>query len=288
MCLDHSAALARITFEGLMVFCFNEQNQCELGLLKHGEHHPEIHVYETREDGSRHELVNLPVDLQRNLSIRAVNPVEPGVRPYPHPFDRHEFDGPQGVGHPEDFRWIVDLQSWAFHAENVSIDPRTGPDLLTPRLLITDGTFYTYRKTRGLYSRCERNNQLPDLFLGKIAHVMGVDIVCDVTEGSGVILQNDGGEPLELPRGGRPWLTYEISISNLRHHGGHPHASDFPIYYTVARDHRGIQFDLRNVMHERDPRANKERPVPDLADFFYDGEPQVCNQVFLSLDRNLP
>lgn len=300
--MDHSKATVRISLLGLTAFCFNGKNQCEMGLLIHREHRPSLSIQEIGPDNSPIN-VRHSIDLDHDLRIEATNA---GVAKYLQP----GFDRSQDAGDPEDFRWVMDLEGEEFHNQLL-----TQIGSLGPKLHINDGTVYTRLKSGVAYARKRADTNAEDpSYLGKVANVVGVDIVCD--DDGGVLVTNERTN-------NQLWLRkivdgrhrrYQITISNTRpevaFHPGHMNGSDFLLYYQIFRDSAGEQFDLRNVFPENHPLATnvflksslQRRAAakgasanhPLVTDVFLgnlrltlDGEPEVCNSVFLGRTQSL-
>lgn len=81
-----------------------------------------------------------------------------------------DFDRAQNIGDDKDFRWLLDLESYPFHAGKLN---RTD-DKFSTKLKVGHGTFYTYQHTNSTFKvRGGDNNGTP---LGHVAKIMAADI----------------------------------------------------------------------------------------------------------------
>jgi hypothetical protein len=116
-------------------------------------------------------------------------------------------------GHPNDFRWLIDLAGPNFHDCDVVIDG-TGTE---PNVIIKDGLFYTAARTDESKLRVTRNgggkNPLP---LGAVAAIVGVNIYLRGQKLTLTWTQDGEEETLILPLSDAPpnVSDYEIRIVN--------------------------------------------------------------------------
>jgi hypothetical protein len=268
--LDHSEATARLTLDGLFLFFINERNECEIRALNaHAHHHSfNIVVKELGHDGEFHTIHEYP-NFSGGLQI-GLSPERVGVTKYEPPDSGLTPGGPRGGSRdPEDFRWVADLEGELFHDNKLEVDPRA----LSARVTLTDGIIYTQIKTFETFDRVTVDVGDPRP-IGKIADMVGVDLVCPDAPGSAVVLVDSrGGKPLSLPRekvgkDGAVWYPrYEISVRNMRTvFDSNARDSDFILYYHAVKDvKKNVKYDLRR------PRKK------DLKG----GYPLVCDPVYL-------
>lgn len=313
MGLDHSEAFVRVTFDGLIAFCYDRRGDCEMGMVQASDHQPRLDLTRINPDGSPTLMRRYDLTVHQNILIDAQDPVEIGTQTFPRDIYGTEFDRLGTNADPEDFRWIMDLQGRDFHGPALKLrtaagDPSTAR--LRPRISVTHGVFHTMEKTPDTFVRNPRTgDQTRPINIGKIADKVGCDIVC-VPEGGEVKLQV-GGDTHTLFRflEGHPGqaFRYRIDISNLCRSDGpgdrcppNPEESDFPLYYKVAVDEDGIEFDVRNHYPDDDPRGEitieeffykrtgRKVRLPELTGRKSNGPPQVCSVVFLSRTTRIP
>jgi hypothetical protein len=295
MGLDHSKAIVRIAFDGLIIFCFNRtKTLCEVGMIRNGGHHRDLKITEILPSGHRRpiKLKDYDIDPSKDLEISAVNPLPPHTPPLPSDTplsgyqDTEDFDRVNDKGDPEDFRWIVDLEGAEFHRKR--LNPKR--DGFKSKLTLTHGIFYTVRKTRRHYGRLTLGGPDDLRFLGKLAHNVGVDIQIRDDDGKVIIKNRGAASGLELPRplpeGERDVLgcTYEIIVENACE--PNPRTSDFPLFYGAVSDPGGVQYDLRIAVPPGHSLGGGP-PFPNKSSFRKDGEPQVCQTGFLSASETL-
>jgi hypothetical protein len=281
MCLDHSEATARIIFAGLFIFCFNEKGQCEVGIFAHENHQPQLIVKEIGPDNIPRDIDHT-FDLCSDLTIEAVHPRTGGVKPYYQP----EFNRPDNAGDPEDFKWLTDLEGEEFHSRRLDIKSLPGekPEALKSILYINNGDFYSYLKSTEMYARVPYRMPSPEIFLGKTAHMVGVDIGCSDAEESGILLSDkEAGCELFLSKfrgADKEILRYEIIFNNICLSPATLPYSDFVLYYRLLSDPDGVMFDLRKAVKQTDryPRGM----FISGTDIMVDGRPIVCDSIYLS------
>ena len=310
MGLDHSNAFVRVTFDGLIAFCYDRRGDCEMGMVQAADHQPILILTRINPDGSTTFMRRFDLAVNHNVTIDAEDPVEIGTHTFPRDIYRGDFDRLGNDADPEDFRWIMDLQGRDFHGAALRLkrgagDPATAR--LRPRITVTHGVFYTVEKTPDTFMRHPRRGDATrPKNIGKIADKVGADIIC--VPDAGVVKLTVGAETLELVRfvDGKAF-RYQIDISNLcRSDGPGPRCpttsteSDFPLYYKVAEDEDGVEFDVRNHFVKEDPRAKitiedffhqrtgKKLRLPEFAKRFSNGPPQVCAMAFLSKTTSIP
>jgi hypothetical protein len=282
MSTDQSQVTARISFEGLFVFCFNDKKQCEIGVIKHVDHVTTLNIMRIDPDG-RVNHVEHELKTEKDIWIEVVNPAEQGAFPY----TPGEFDRRNEKGDDRDFRWIPDLEGPEFHNKNLTIYSANFKSIMR----ITDGRFYTMVKPREIFARETVGSSDPPKYFGRVAEVVGVDIVCRSVRGSGVSFRNEGkgGISTKLPQ--KDGTKYEITIKNTRvHHipgAVRETQSDFRLYYDVARDPEGTQYDLCFVVPAGDTRSTKVK-VTGTRGYERDRYPYICDPVQLSGANGFP
>lgn len=291
MGLDHSNAFVRLSFDGLIAFCFNrnQTGRCEMGMVQVNDHEPRIKITRIHPNGTTETRLEQGLSPRDEISIVAENPLNQGT----FRFERNPFVRVLDRGDEEDFRWIADLQHQDdFHGRALKLRQGGGGDtLLRPRIFIPHGIFYTQVKSQDFYFRTTRVGNAPFRPLGKIADQVGADIVCGA-EGGRVTVTIGASQPFTLLRddGGVSGYRYTFEITNLCRTSGTtcPEQSDFPRYYKALQDDNSVEFDLLALFAANDPRG--KRPAeellgtlpPQFKGFMLDGPPQVCNSVFLS------
>lgn len=309
MGVDHSNAFVRLTFDGLIAFCFTKRGECQMGMVQNDDHQPVLKFVRINPDGSKTFMRRFELDRDDNVRIEAEDPLEPGATTFPSDIHRTAFNRLSDDHDPEDLRWIMDLQGTDFHGSDLKLkdDPKHDPtsDRLRPTIVIPHGIFYAQDKTPDTYIRHPHMGMSTIQNLGKIADKVGADIVCDPIGGRVKVTVGKDTFTLAKHTKKGKGFRYRISITNLcRSEGPGPRCpadeSDFPLYYKVAVDSKGIQFDVRDKYVQGDPRGTKtieefaaqhlgqQVIMPELANFRSNGPPQVCNVVFLSQTTTIP
>lgn len=298
MGVDHSRALVRIAFDGLIVFCFNgAKSLCEAGMIKDGNHHRNITITEILPSGDRRpvrlkEPGQYEIDPTKDVEISAVNAI-----PSTHPIMTYHTTDPASpfnrfndTGDPEDFRWVTDLEGTEFHGRK--LQPKR--DGFKSTLRLSHGAFYTLKKTRRFFGRriiAGPGAGNPPEFMGKLAHNVGIDIVCAEDSGRVIIKNKGASSQLELPRpvgdnGDVFGSTYEILIENsCEPTFGRP--GDFPLVYGALSDPSGVKYDLVVAVPAGHSLDRGGEAFANKPEFRLDGEPQVCNTGFLGISETL-
>lgn len=313
MGLDHSDAFVKVSFDGLIAFCFSkrEDSRCEMGMVQADDHEPLLIITRKNPNGTTKVVDARTLNRSKPIRIEAERPAQIGATTFPRTPVASDFDRLSGRGDPEDFRWIMDLQGEDFHGAELKLKRGGGGDtLLRPKIIIPHAAFYTLEKTEYQYRRVKLKGQTPDLPIGRIANIVGADIVClprpqtESEPGQKLVTVTIGAEnPIELFRKTTEGtgFRYLIEFSNLCRRpdvsGAHcPEKSDFPHYYKVAEDTDGIQFDLRDMHDPSDPIGTDPIPAfseestrfPQFAGFRANGPPEVCAPTFLSRTNSIP
>jgi hypothetical protein len=267
-----------------------------MGMVNVADHTRRLIVTQINENGSEQPYGD-PVELGNNnhVTIATENPTPAGVSKYQP--DIVAFDRLADTGDPEDFRWITDLQGPLLHGRELSMRRDDEDYQCKPKILISDGIFYTHSKTTHQYFRHPRKGSTGIVRLGKLADRVGADIVCDPTRGM-VTVKIDGIKTFTLENKDLK-IRYRIDIRNLCSRA--LTESDFPQYYRVTRDVDRIEFDLHYERPHVVPITNrpleeflKERlgctiPLPPgFEKLGANGPPQVCNVAFMGHTNVIP
>jgi hypothetical protein len=307
MGLDHSNAFVRLSFDGLIGFCFRrrDDHRCEMGIVQVKDHDPLINVDRINPNGTwKSMLTNFALTPKHNVLIEVKDPVQTKSTTFPSPAAAYEFDRLSDTGDAEDFRWIMDLQGEDFHGEHLRLKRGGAEDtVLRPRISIPSAIFYTLDKTQHQFRRYTDPEDPAPRPIGKIADRVGADILCRPGEKGQklVTLKIAGQKDLELFRNTKEGsaFRYWIRITNLCRYTDDgkpvcPDQSDFPHYYRVAEDADGIKYDL-GAIHPPDDNLGRnlvtqfnEKHYPEFAGFRSNGPPQVCAVGFFGLANVIP
>lgn len=271
--LNHSEASVTVTFEGLLALCVNDKNQAEIGALRNSHHEltMEVNTITRQRDRERTSTVRLPVKVNEDIFIEAVNASKPGVSLYKN--EGIVFNRADGTGDPEDFRWVMDLEGPEFHNRKLTI---TRPEMLRPRIFIPTGTLYTQEIDSQPMGLTAAGDDLHWTYLGKLAKIIAADI--SFGAGDEVIVRSgvNGSNAIRLKR--QPGTRYAIAIKNTRHTMTGIARNDFHFWYDALQDNTGKMFDLRNVV------LNTGAAFPVR---YLDGFPESCLGGLLSRTRSL-
>lgn len=149
-------------------------------------------------------------------------------------FEQGEFDRKADSGHPNDFRWVVDIDR-ELHKKEVGL--RHGKFLSFLR--INTGTFFTGEKSEDELQTTVGGHDEP--VMGKVAVAVGARIDLDQALNSVVLKKTrgkNGGKDEEVVEDvlfdfiPLPGVTYGINVSQNRSSGMHEHDADF--YYNAV------------------------------------------------------
>lgn len=177
-----------IFFHGLMCFCYNRDNYCEIGIHNKALHHNlkikilELSALPDPTSGGVKEYMNQIYNFQENIPVSpavdlirvsvvnpnsrgALDPSQPGVTYY----QGKDFNRAKDVGDYSDFRWITDLEGPDFYDQTL----KKKPEAFHPRLLINNGVFYTWRRTK---TRFSLRSSMGDRYYGRVAHYIAANI----------------------------------------------------------------------------------------------------------------
>lgn len=301
MGLDHSQAFVEVRFDGLIGFCIckREDHRCEMGMVQVDDHVPLISILRIGPDGAEDWVVeNRYLSRTDNVRIVADEPVSEGASIY----KGAVFDPVSDRGDAEDFRWVIDLQGDRFHGPELKLIRDNEEMALRPRITIPHAIFYTKRKTSVGFRRFRRPNYKPKVPIGKVADVVGADILCnfkDEQKKVTVTIGHDAPDDLLFHIDEVMGYRYEIEITNLcRRTGPGPRCpdnqSDLPLYYNVSTDNDGITYDLDPLYPPGDPRGTNpiddfnEKFCPELRGFHSNGPPEICSVAFFGEANSIP
>lgn len=308
MGLDHSNAFVRLSFDGLIGFCFcrREDYDCQMGMVQVPDHEPLISLTRLNPNGTLYPmLTDYPLTPANHISLEVTDPVRAESTTYPESYAGTIFDRLTDTGDPEDFRWIMNLQGEDFHGEHLRLKRGgSGDTLLRPRITVPNAIFYTLEKTPVSFKRFRNPEDPRPRPIGKIADQVGADILCHPGDhGQKLVILKIAGQadrPLYRNIDEARGFRYAIKITNLcrRVGTGEPLCSttesDFPQYYKVAQDDEDIKYDLGKMHDPKDPYGIT--PIPYFNEHYYpefvgyksDGPPQVCSLGYFGLANNLP
>ncbi len=293
-----------ITFAGLALFCFKgERNdnsektysEFQAAILQCPKHELVIDALEIALDPKTGEqigskLLSHSLNKKQNIKITAEKPKTERVK-------RHEnrgveFDLERDLGDPKDFRWIVDLEGEKFDNQKLQLRPHpsvASPKQLGPLITVSSGVVYTAKRSDEKFALISMNNSArqPRL-LGRIAHKIALDIVCDDRNGGAVRLSNAGSGNALPPLKAEPNKRYLIAFDNVCPPSEElREGTDFRFIFDAASNQTGERFDLQRVV-ENGGRGNIEAGLPGHSDFSLDSEPFVCMGGLLSLTDGFP
>jgi hypothetical protein len=305
MGLDHSNAFVRISFDGLIGFCFcrRDDYRCQMGMVQVADHQPLISIDRIHPNGTLTSMLSDYALMRDNdISIVVTDPVRSESTTFPETFAGHTFDRVRDIGDPEDFRWIMDLQGEDFHGEHLRLKRGGAQETyLRPRISVPSAIIYTLDKTPTKYRRFKYPDDPTQRPIGKIADRVGADILCrpDAHGQKLVQLKIAGYRDYDLYRNTADGngFRYSVKISNLCRRTGEPlcgDQSDFPAYYKVSEDEDGIQYDLGTMHPEGDPDGKNpipqfnEKHYPEFANYKSNGPPQSCAVGFFGRANSIP
>ena len=185
------------------------------------------------------------------------------------------FQPPMTAGrkHDNDFSWIVDLESQDWYGPNLDRN-----NVHDPRLIITNGLFYTLMKTLSTFRRQTADGEEPR-HLGNIAEYVGANIY----------LKPGGQVKLTLPKQPRPILlpqaanvSYEVHFMNICFKRGTRDACAFKPYHPnkVERNDFYMHSDGINL-----PPGKKELELVVAQGVRGDG-PRICGGDTIASDES--
>ena len=234
--IQENSATALVKLTGLAIICLNQQaKRCEIGAIRDNKHQLTIEV---RQPGGATVALykNLPPQDVR-VEIKTKDAPVAGYQVY----QKGTFNR-QAANDPNDFRWLVDMQSLHGSILGVTSGKRRHP--LT-KIYIDSGLLYTHKLDHHLVFEkvTKPANSLassPQPY-GRVAKTMGAQI--DGAEVS--ITVQIGTNPPQthvLPR--IPNHPAQIEIKNIDYNLGAT-TSDMPDYYRYLASPNGTQVELR-------------------------------------------
>lgn len=257
-----------VIFRGLLTFCFDGGNACEVGV---------VNDFET---GQEHELVF-------RKWVRSTLPrCPPGSTLYPKPTNSFElrinnplpsvnevyiigkdpFNRLSAATHSNDFRWMIDFESELYGDFSVPVGKI--PAKVKPRLTINKGIFYTHHKTLTKFNAVPADGK-GTIHLGgsSIAEVMAARIYLDVGGSVDVIIDDTQVDTLSQTSG----TEYQLDVFNLCNDAdcdylpAHPtdekKRNDFHTYYRVISLSTGM--DVHHLMAVL-PIPGQPNPIIDI------------------------
>lgn len=224
----------KLTFNGLLVFAFNEAQQiCEVGVLKAAPH--VFRITHTTTDAEKTCTYN---EIATEIETGDVYIEIPGKSP-----SVSTFSDQGNSADPESVRWLPDIEGPEFHHRKLPLKPGFPPQ----RIVLRQGLFYTA-------------TQIPaDLVLPttkkvkpiQIAHPLGCNFY--LQEGEKFVMSYGvAGQKLELIA--TAGITHELTILNTpRKHKDKPHDAftHFPLFYEHAVEvPAGERFNIEKFKHQ--------------------------------------
>jgi hypothetical protein len=280
MPLDQPNTLASFFFKGLMLFEFNDQNQCEVSILQCADHDLTLDIFEIPTNpAARGTSINiahslsLEDDITVRLELAGQNLVDKDARPH-HVPPIDAFNRAADTGDAQDFRWVLNLKDEVFPHEPLPRKNTVGPTQFKPKLVFNNGLFYTERKEDTRFTVVKLNVPVGDLtntMLGRIAFIIGVDLTCPPGQGNKIVLENKNGPHQDLL-----WKQdsrYEIKVNNTCTLPSGRIGTDMQLYGDVLET--SAPFDLRRVLENNNNSTGRRLAV--RTDFEVDSGQQCCN-----------
>jgi len=212
-----SGATIKLTFNGLLVFTFDEaQRICEIGVLKAKGH--VLRIKERPELTEKLQTGNISIGIPGRNGLEGVTRFEAlsSDGKTPRPFSRRE-----GVDDPKDFRWAIDLEGAGFHNRELPLKHDFPPQ----SIIVRQGMFYTDKLIP--VSQVLPNKRRKEI---KIASPVGYTL--HLNEGEKFVLSyGRAGEKLEITAAAG--ATHEMTILNTpeRLPKAHDEITHFPHFY---------------------------------------------------------
>ena len=256
MSLQESSATALIRFTGLGIVSFDkDRERAQIAAIRDDKHLLSIRIQRpVYQDGTGNDIIayqdvatyeQLPKDDVR-IEIKATgSPTVSGYEIYePRDFDR--LDSPD----PNDFRWIVNMNTLHGNASLVAADEATAQERYPlTGIYISNGLFYTHKLDTNLFfervATDAAGNPTEREVFGNVGETIGVKI--EGEEVSFTIRIGEREETHSLKR--IDGLPFKIEIKNMDHSGAGIY-SDMPDYYKYVASSNGDRFDLSPVIEE--------------------------------------
>jgi hypothetical protein len=214
-----------VVFRGLLTFCFDGKNLCEVGVFKSfptGHEHNLVFRKWEKKDGkcpaepamvyamptSKFELVvNKPLPAVDGVFIKGKDP----------------FDRLKSTSDPQDFRWMVDFEKDLYPTAPVNKDGTK----VSPRLIMKKGIFYTHQKTLNTFNGVPSTG-VGDVRLGggSVAEVTAARIYLDTGGSVDVFIDNVKVDTLTPAAN----LEFQIDVYNLCDPSTHPLCEYIPAH----------------------------------------------------------
>lgn len=244
MTVKESSATALVRFTGLGIICFNDAlGRGEIAAVRDTKHKLSVRVqkpvFQEGGDVVVYQDIATYYELPKEgvqVDIKAVG--SPAVEGY-EIYRSGEFDR-LGEADPNDFRWIVNMDS--LHGDT-ALAPTAAPAHPVTRVHVANGLFYTHRLDTNLFfERVERDasgaETRRELF-GNVAETIGVKI-----EGEAVELTITAGGRAETHTLGRvEGLPYRVEIKNMDYSDNAVY-SDMADYYGYLASPDGSRCDF--------------------------------------------
>lgn len=238
-------ATVTLYFAGLMAFCYNKKNQCEIGFYESGKHSLNVEVFRNGKSVySTAPTVNVEIEVgieNKSNHVRFFNGPDDG-----------EFN--RDTGDSYDFRWLLDLEDDKHHDKK--LDKK--PNYFHKKLYVCHGTFYTALPTISTFMEDDGPAKGP---CGHVARVMAANI--PLAAGEKLMLKING-KIVSDPIIASPGISYMIVFTNECQESGKPcKSSDFDLVFDLiaeavpkvhlvkqakkSRDERLMPFDNRST-----------------------------------------
>jgi hypothetical protein len=195
-----------LIFHGLLAFCYNSDEHCEIGAHNDAEDHsPSLEIFE---DGTRKrsfsggELRGLGANI---ITLTAEDPDPPGVFFF---MKDGELDRQHPEDNPYDFRWLLDLEGPDFYDRPPGMPLEQNLGFYRPKLVVHHGVFYTADTTRTQFKRSLRGDRI----LGHVSYYVAAKI--KLRSGTALL---KGGELEYTFHAGK---KYQVTFANVCSHNG--------------------------------------------------------------------
>lgn len=223
-----------IKFDGLLAFCYNNQDVCEVGVLRASLKHRLKIVIKDLDTGVSKEFKN-NLTPSSDIRLDVLSPADflPGARFFKAK-ERREDLNPKDANDKQDFRWMLDLEDHIYNHEANKI-----PGCYVPKFHITHGIFraddVTLRKFK---------------LVGKVSG--GKKEIRHLADGMAANIYLKAGNGARLTWGGQvetfvAGKKYEVCFTNLCQHDGK--LCDFSPNspYEIERNDFHFYFETFNV-----------------------------------------
>lgn len=232
----------QVIFRGLMGFCYQTvKRECEVAFNREdASHHLKIVVSEKNKPPIYVSPQVIPRSVKVELGIeRKANDVGFYYSGSPDSFDRRS-------GHPQDFRWLLDLES---PGDGYGDELAKNRDFFAAKLYLRQGTLYTFQHTNSTFMALGLLH--PFRFVGHMPKYTVADI--EVAPAERLYLKIDGVDV--LPAGSiDPAKKYEIYFLNecFDDSGRRCQESDFDLNFEAVELALPLRFALMTLFRGRD------------------------------------